>query len=86
VSESVLLSEIAEQPSVLERLLTEAAPDVEAIAAAVRAGNIHHVVIAARGSSTMRPATRNTCSVRTTGSPSRWPPRRSSRATARRLS
>jgi len=51
VSESVLLSEIAEQPSVLERLLAEAAPEVEAIAAAVRARGIHHVVIAARGSS-----------------------------------
>ena len=49
--ESVLLSEIAEQPSVLERLLAEAAPEVEAIAAAVRARGIHHVVIAARGSS-----------------------------------
>jgi glucosamine--fructose-6-phosphate aminotransferase (isomerizing) len=51
VFESVLLSEIAEQPSVLERLLAEAAPEVEAIAAAVRARGIHHVVIAARGSS-----------------------------------
>ena len=51
MSESVLLSEIAEQPSVLERLLAEAAPEVEAIAATVRARNIHHVVIAARGSS-----------------------------------
>jgi len=86
VSESVLLSEIAEQPSVLERLLTEAAPDVEAIAAAVRARNIHHVVIAARGSSDNAARYAHICSVRTTGSPSRWPPRRSSRATARRLS
>ena len=51
MSESVLLSEIAEQPSVLERLLTEAAPEVDAIAATVRARGIHHVVIAARGSS-----------------------------------
>ncbi len=51
MSESVLLSEIAEQPSVLERLLAEAAAEVEAIAATVRARNIHHVVIAARGSS-----------------------------------
>ena len=49
--ESVLLSEIAEQPSVLERLLIEAAPEVEAIASAVRARGIHHVIIAARGSS-----------------------------------
>jgi glucosamine--fructose-6-phosphate aminotransferase (isomerizing) len=51
VSDSVLLSEIAEQPAVLERLLAEAAPGVEAIAATIRARNIHHVVIAARGSS-----------------------------------
>jgi glucosamine--fructose-6-phosphate aminotransferase (isomerizing) len=51
VSESVLLSEIAEQPAVLERLLTDAAPEVEAAAAAVRARDIHHVIIAARGSS-----------------------------------
>jgi glucosamine--fructose-6-phosphate aminotransferase (isomerizing) len=51
VAESILLSEIAEQPAVLERLLTEAAPQVEAIAATVRASNLHHVVIAARGSS-----------------------------------
>ena len=51
MSESVLLSEIAEQPSVLERLLTEAAPEVEAAASAVRARGIHHVIIAARGSS-----------------------------------
>jgi glucosamine--fructose-6-phosphate aminotransferase (isomerizing) len=51
VSESVLLSEIAEQPSVLEGLLTQAAPEVEAIAATIRARGIHHVVIAARGSS-----------------------------------
>jgi len=51
VSESVLLSEIAEQPSVLERLIAEAAPEVEAVASTVRARSIHHVVIAARGSS-----------------------------------
>ena len=51
MSESVLLSEIAEQPAVLERLLTEAAPEVEAIAGKIRALGIHHVVIAARGSS-----------------------------------
>ena len=49
--ESVLLSEIAEQPSVLERLIAEAAPEVEAVASTVRARSIHHVVIAARGSS-----------------------------------
>jgi glucosamine--fructose-6-phosphate aminotransferase (isomerizing) len=47
----VLLAEIAEQPDVLERLLAEGAPEVETIAAAVRARDIHHVVIAARGSS-----------------------------------
>jgi len=51
VSESVLLSEIAEQPSVLEGLLAQGAPEVEAIAATIRARGIHHVVIAARGSS-----------------------------------
>ena len=51
MSESVLLSEIAEQPDVLERLLIEGAPEVEAIAATIRARGIHHVVIAARGSS-----------------------------------
>jgi glucosamine--fructose-6-phosphate aminotransferase (isomerizing) len=51
VSESVLLSEIASQPAVIERLLGEAAGEVEAIAAAIRARGIHHVVIAARGSS-----------------------------------
>ena len=51
MTESVLLSEIAEQPSVLERLLHEAAGEVEAIAAAIRARGIHHVIIAARGSS-----------------------------------
>ena len=51
MSESVLLSEIAEQPSVLEGLLAQGAPEVEAIAATIRARGIHHVVIAARGSS-----------------------------------
>jgi glutamine---fructose-6-phosphate transaminase (isomerizing) len=51
VSESVLLSEIAEQPAVIERLLTDAAAEVEAIARTVRDRGIHHVVIAARGSS-----------------------------------
>ena len=51
VSESVLLSEIAEQPAVIERLLAEASAEVDTIAAAVRARRIHHVVIAARGSS-----------------------------------
>jgi len=51
VADSVLLSEIAEQPAVLERLFTEGAAEVEAIAAAIRGRAIHHVVIAARGSS-----------------------------------
>jgi glucosamine--fructose-6-phosphate aminotransferase (isomerizing) len=48
---SVLLSEIAEQPAVIERLLHEGLSDAEAIAAAVRRSGAHHVVIAARGSS-----------------------------------
>jgi len=51
VSDSVLLSEIAEQPGVLERLLRDAAPEIEAIASDIRARGVHHVVIAARGSS-----------------------------------
>jgi glucosamine--fructose-6-phosphate aminotransferase (isomerizing) len=51
VSESVLLSEIADQPAVIERLLLEAAGEVEAIGASIRMRRIHHVVIAARGSS-----------------------------------
>lgn len=48
---SVLLSEIAEQPTTLARLLHEGAPDVDIIASALRRRDIHHVVIAARGSS-----------------------------------
>jgi glucosamine--fructose-6-phosphate aminotransferase (isomerizing) len=51
VSESVLLSEIAEQPEVIQRLLTEAAAEVETVAATIRARRVHHVIIAARGSS-----------------------------------
>jgi len=51
VPESVLLAEIAEQPGVLERLLRDAAPEIEAIASDIRARGVHHVVIAARGSS-----------------------------------
>jgi glucosamine--fructose-6-phosphate aminotransferase (isomerizing) len=51
VSDSVLLSEIAEQPGVLERLLRDAAPEIEAIASNIRARGVHHVVMAARGSS-----------------------------------
>jgi glucosamine--fructose-6-phosphate aminotransferase (isomerizing) len=49
--ESVLLAEIAQQPSALQHLLTEGAADVERIAAALRRRNVGHVVIAARGSS-----------------------------------
>jgi fructoselysine-6-P-deglycase FrlB-like protein len=49
-NESVLLSEIAEQPGVLERLLRDAAPEIEAIASEIRARGVHHVVMAARGS------------------------------------
>jgi glucosamine--fructose-6-phosphate aminotransferase (isomerizing) len=48
---SVLLSEIAQQPDVLDRLLREAESDVTAIAAALKPKGIHHIVIAARGSS-----------------------------------
>jgi len=49
--DSVLLSEIAEQPAVIAGLLKDAAADVEAIAADIRGRGLHHVVIAARGSS-----------------------------------
>ncbi len=45
------LAELREQPEVLERLLREARPEVEAIAAHVRARSPSHIVIAARGSS-----------------------------------
>jgi glucosamine--fructose-6-phosphate aminotransferase (isomerizing) len=48
---SVLLSEIAQQPDVLARLLREGSDEIEAIARALRGRDIHHVVIAARGSS-----------------------------------
>jgi glutamine---fructose-6-phosphate transaminase (isomerizing) len=51
VSESVLRGEIAEQPAVIARLLDEASTEVEAVAAEVRARGVHHVVLAARGSS-----------------------------------
>ena len=51
MSDSVLLSEIAEQPSVIERLLKTAASKVEAIAADLSSRGLRHVVIAARGSS-----------------------------------
>src|SRR5450756_488570 len=49
--ESMLLREIAEQPESLRRLLTDGASEVEAIAHALRARAVRHVVIAARGSS-----------------------------------
>ena len=51
MSESVLRSEIAEQPEVIARLLRDGAAEVEAIAAGIRARGVHHVVMAARGSS-----------------------------------
>jgi len=49
--ESMLLREIAEQPESLRHLLTDGASEVEAIAHALRARAVRHVVIAARGSS-----------------------------------
>jgi glutamine---fructose-6-phosphate transaminase (isomerizing) len=51
VPDSVLLSEIAEQPDVIRGLLKDAAAEVEAIAADIRGRGLHHVIIAARGSS-----------------------------------
>lgn len=51
MGESMLLREIAEQPESLRRLLTDGASEVEAIAHALRARAVRHVVIAARGSS-----------------------------------
>ena len=51
MSDSILLSEIADQPAVLDRLLREGAADADAIATAIRARGVRHVVIAARGSS-----------------------------------
>jgi glutamine---fructose-6-phosphate transaminase (isomerizing) len=51
MSESLLLHEIAEQPERLGNLLADGAGEVEAIARALRARPVHHVVIAARGSS-----------------------------------
>ena len=51
MSESVLRSEIAEQPEVIARLLRDGAAGVEAIAAGIRGRGVHHVVMAARGSS-----------------------------------
>jgi glucosamine--fructose-6-phosphate aminotransferase (isomerizing) len=49
--ESILLAEIAEQPAVLRRLLTEGSREVGAIASALRPRDLRQVVIAARGSS-----------------------------------
>lgn len=46
-----LRDEIREQPQVAERLLRDGRPAVERIAGAVRARDVTHVVIAARGSS-----------------------------------
>ncbi len=48
---SVLLSEIAQQPDVLARLLRDGSDGIETIARTLRERDIHHVVIAARGSS-----------------------------------
>ena len=49
--ESVLLSEIAEQPRIIEGLLRDGAAEVEAVAEGIRRRGLHHVIIAARGSS-----------------------------------
>jgi len=49
--DSMLLQEIAEQPERLRGLLADGADEVEAIALALRARPVRHVVIAARGSS-----------------------------------
>jgi glutamine---fructose-6-phosphate transaminase (isomerizing) len=49
--DSLLLREIAEQPDTLRRLLADGTGEVNAIAAALRARPVRHVVIAARGSS-----------------------------------
>jgi glucosamine--fructose-6-phosphate aminotransferase (isomerizing) len=46
-----LIDEIRQQPEVAARLLTEAAPEVEAICRIIRAADPTHVVIAARGTS-----------------------------------
>jgi glucosamine--fructose-6-phosphate aminotransferase (isomerizing) len=51
MTSSVLLSEIADQPAVLDRLLREGSPDVDAIASSLGARRFDHVIIAARGSS-----------------------------------
>jgi glucosamine--fructose-6-phosphate aminotransferase (isomerizing) len=46
-----LIDEIREQPAVAARLLTDAASDVAAVAAAIRSADPSHVLIAARGTS-----------------------------------
>ncbi len=51
MSDSLLRSEIFEQPEVLHRLLTDGAAEVEAIATHLRGRDVRHIVIAARGSS-----------------------------------
>jgi glucosamine--fructose-6-phosphate aminotransferase (isomerizing) len=51
VSDSVLLSEIAEQPAALERLLTAETSAVNAIAQALGRKQINYVLIVARGTS-----------------------------------
>ena len=48
---SILDREIHEQPEVLRRLLTEGREPVRAVAARLRQAGLHHLVIAARGSS-----------------------------------
>jgi len=50
-TESILLSEIAQQPDALARLLAQGTDEIEAIARTLAARDIRHVVIAARGSS-----------------------------------
>ena len=49
--DSILLSEIREQPEALRRLLGEGGREVQAAASAIAARGARHVVIAARGSS-----------------------------------
>jgi len=51
LTDSLLRAEIAEQPEVLRRLLRDGAADVERVSERLRAHQVAHVVIAARGSS-----------------------------------
>ena len=51
MNESVLRQEIAEQPDVLRRMLRDAAGEVAAVAERLRAADVRHIIIAARGSS-----------------------------------